>query len=321
MPSSVSATGSRSCKASPRRQPERQLSLARFNVRSVLVNRFRRARYNDRRNKRRRRALLSHYARDQYRHRFYLADKNYAEAVNQFKLARNRQGTTYDLLSNLGRAYRQYAVAVKDIDKKLSTDNLKYAAEQFEEAIRLKGDALDAYFQLGLCYRELHLYPQATSAFKKALALAPQDFGSYYQLGLIAMDQGYYREAEAYFQDGLRINPDHVLILLALGRLYIETKQYQAAISTLRQATQTDGLQWESWYELGRAHMRAKEWKLALSALERGRQANADVPDIYSAMATSYLKLNKKVEARQMVNEALSRDAKNAEALRLKKQL
>jgi serine/threonine protein kinase/tetratricopeptide (TPR) repeat protein len=251
----------------------------------------------------------------------YLADKNYAEAVNQFKLAQSRGGRTYDLLSNLGRTYRQYAVAVKDTDKKLSTDNLKYAAEQFEEAVRLKGDALDAYFQLGLCYRELHLYPQATSAFKKALALAPQDFGSYYQLGLIAMDQGYYREAEAYFQDGLRINPDHVLILLALGRLYIETKQYQAAISTLRQATQTDDTQWESWYELGRAHMRAKEWKLALSALERGRQANASVPDIYSAMATSYLKLNKKVEARQMVNEALNRDAKNVEALRLKKQL
>ncbi len=251
----------------------------------------------------------------------YLANKNYAEAVNQFKLARSQGGVGYDLLNNLGRAYRQYAVAVKDTDKKLSTDNLKYAAEQFEEAIRLKGDALDAYFQLGLCYRGLRLYAQATSAFKKALALAPQDIGSYYQLGLIAMEQGYYREAEAYLQDGLRINPDHVLILLALGRLYIETKQYQAAVSTLRQATQNDGTQWESWYELGKAHMRAKEWKLALSALERARQANADAPEVYSAMATSYLKLNKKVEARQMVNETLNRDAKNAEALRLKKQL
>ena len=251
----------------------------------------------------------------------YLTNKNYTEAVNQFRLAQSQGGTSYDLLSNLGRTYRQYAMSVSGTDKKLFTDNLKYAAEQFEEAIRLKADALDAYFQLGLCYRDLKLYPQATSAFKKALALAPQDFGSYYQLGLVAMDQGYSREAEAYFQDGLRINPDHALILLALGRLYIETKQYQAAISTLRQATQRDPLQWESWYELGRAHMRAKEWKLALSALERGRQVNADAPEIYSAMATSYLKLNKKVEARQMVNEALQRDPKSAEAIRLQKQL
>ncbi len=251
----------------------------------------------------------------------YLANKNYAGAVNQFKLSQNQGGATYDLLSNLGRAYRQYAISVKDIDKKLFSDNLKYAAEQFEEAARLKPDALDGYFQLGLCYRDLKLYPQANSAFKKALALAPKDFGSYYQLGMLAVEQGNYREAEAYFQDGLRINPNHTLILLALGRLYIEMKQFPAAISTLRQVTQHDPQQWDAWYELGRAHMRAKEWKSALSALERARQVNADSPEIYSAMATSYLKSNKKVEARQMINEALQRDPQNAEALRLQKQL
>ncbi len=251
----------------------------------------------------------------------YLANKNYAGAVNQFKLSQNQGGVTYDLLSNLGRAYRQYAISVKDIDKKLFTDNLKYAAEQFEEAARLKPDALDGYFQLGLCYRDLKLYPQATSAFKKALALAPQDFGSYYQLGLLALEQGNNRDAEAYFKDGLRINPEHALILLALGRLYIETKQFPVAISTLRQATQHDPQHWEAWYELGRAHMRAKEWKSALSALERARQVNTNSTEIYTAMATSYLKTNKKVEARQMVNEALQRNPNNVEALRLQKQL
>jgi cytochrome c-type biogenesis protein CcmH/NrfG len=67
--------------------------------------------------------------------------------------------------------------------------------------------------------------------------------------------------------------------------------------------------------------MRTKEWKSALSALERARQVNPASPEIYSAMATSYLKTNKKVEARQMVNEALQLDPKNAEALRLRKQL
>jgi serine/threonine protein kinase/tetratricopeptide (TPR) repeat protein len=251
----------------------------------------------------------------------YLTRKNYADAVNQFKLAQSQGGTTYELLSNLGRAYRQYAMSVKAMDQKLFTDNLKYAAEQFEEAARLKPDALDSYFQLGLCYRDLKLYPQANSAFKKALGLAPRDFGSYYQLGMLAVEQGLYREAEAYFQDGLRIKPDHTLILLALGRLYIEMKQFPVAISTLRQASEHDKMQWEVWYELGRAHMRTKEWKSALSALERARQVNPASPEIYSAMATSYLKTNKKVEARQKVNEALQLDPKNAEALRLQKQL
>jgi tetratricopeptide (TPR) repeat protein len=250
-----------------------------------------------------------------------LVNKNYAEAVNQFKLAQSRGGPPYDVLYNLGRAYRQYGQSVRDIDKKLFTENMKYAAEEFEAAIRYKADALDVYFQLGLCYRDLGLPKQASDAFKKALALAPRDSAVYYQLGLLAIDQGFNREAEAYFLDGLRINPDHTLILIAIGRLYSETKQIANAISTLQQATQRDPMLWEGWYELGRAHMKAKEWKLALSALEQARQVSAYAPEVYSAMAMCYLKMNKKVEARQMVNETLQRDPNNAEAIRLQKQL
>ena len=225
------------------------------------------------------------------------------------------------MLYNLGRAYRQQGQSVKDTNRKLFTDHMKAAAEYFDEAVRLKSDALDAYFQLGMCYRDMGLYAQASSTFKKALGLAPQDPAVYYQLGLVAVDQGYLREAEAYFLDGLRINASHALILVALGRLYTQTKQVSSAINVLRQATQSDPVLWEGWYELGRAHMKAREWRLGLSALERARQVNQLAPEIYGAMATCYLKMGKKVEARQMVNEALQRDPKNGEAIRVQKQL
>jgi tetratricopeptide (TPR) repeat protein len=250
-----------------------------------------------------------------------LVNKKYAEAVNQFKLARRAGGPEYDVLYNLGRAYRQYGQSVKELNKKLFTDNMKYAAEQFEEAIRCKKDAFDAHFQLGMCYRDLGLSAQAMSTFEKALALAPQDPAIYYQLGMAASEQGLKRKAEEYFQNGLRIHPEHTLILIALGRLYIETRQIPNAISTLRQATKHDDTLWEGWYELGKAHMRAKEWNFALSALERARQIGTHVPEIYNSMVMCYLKVNKKAEARQMINEALQRDPTNAEALRLQKQL
>ncbi|HTK11847.1 MAG TPA: protein kinase [Ktedonobacteraceae bacterium] len=251
----------------------------------------------------------------------YLMNKNYAEAVNQFKLARAQGAPLYDVLYNLGRAYRQYGQMVKDTDKKLFTDNMKFGAEQFEEAVRHKSDASDAYFQLGMCYRDLAFYAQAVGAFKQALHLTPKDTAIYYQLGMIALEQSAYRDAEGYFKEGLQINPDHALILIAMGRLYGETRQYAAAISTLRQATQIDPALWEGWYELGRTHMKMREWKPALSALERARQIGIHIADIYSAMATCQLKLNKKAEARQLLTEALQRDPNNAEALRLQKQL
>ncbi len=250
-----------------------------------------------------------------------LNNKNYAESVRQFNLALSLGRPSYDVLYNLGRAYRQYGQAAREQDQRLFKENMTHAAEQFEQAVKNRPGALDAYFQLGMCYHDLGLYSQAIGAFKQALQIAPRDSAIYYQLGTVAMKQGYTREAEAYFLEGLKINPDHALILITLGRLYIETKQYSSAISVLRQATQRDPDQPDGWYELGRAHMRAGEWNQALSALEQARQRNPDSPMLYSAMASCYLKMRKRVEARQMVREALQRDPNNAEAIRLQRQL
>ena len=252
----------------------------------------------------------------------FFNNKNYAQAINQFRLAQVPGNQSYDVLYNLGRAYRQYGLSVKEKDKNLFDENMKLAAEQFEQAVAIKRDAEEAYFLLGMTFHDLALYDKSITAFKNALQYAPKDLAAiYYQLGNVAMDQLYDREAEAYFLEGLKINPDHALILIALGRLYIRMNQAQVAISVLRQATLREPAMWEGWYELGRAHMKAKEWKLALSALEQARQWNFEESEIYSAMATCYMKTNKKAEARQMVRESLQRNPNNAEANRLQKQL
>ncbi|GCE48290.1 hypothetical protein KTH_31590 [Thermosporothrix hazakensis] len=250
-----------------------------------------------------------------------LASKNYAGAVSHFKQALSLGAPPYDTYYNLGRSYRQYGQAVRSINQKAFTDNMRYAAEQFEQALKYKADGIDAHFQLGLCYRDLGLLEKASAAFQKARSLAPQDPAIYYQLGSIALEQGMKRNAETWFQDGLQINPNHVLLLSALGRLQLEEKQIPAAIKTLQQATRLDPSLWDAWYALGRAHMHNREWKYALGALERSRQANPRISETYSALATAYLKLNKKHEARKMVEEALAHDPQNTEARRLQKQL
>jgi tetratricopeptide (TPR) repeat protein len=250
-----------------------------------------------------------------------LNNRHYLEAIEEFKQALALGRPTYDVLYNLARAYRQYAQSLRDKDEKQFQENMTHAAEYFAQAANNRQNALDAYFQLGLCYLDLGLYPKAEAAFKEAQRIAPQDAAIYYQLGQVAMKQGYQREAEGYLLEGLKINPDHALILLALGRLYSETRQYNSAIRVLQEATRCDPSHVDGWYELGRAHMRANQWNQALSALEQARQRDPERAEIYSAMATCYLKMRKKVEARQMLREALQRDPNSAEALRLQKQL
>ncbi len=251
----------------------------------------------------------------------YLNNKNFAESVNQFKRALAFGNPSYDVLYNLGRAYRQYGQSAREKDRKLFTDNLRLAAEQFEEAIRLKPDALDALFQLGMCYRDMDLYPQSAATFKKAQQLAPRDPAIYYQLGMVAVEQGFRGEAEKYFLEGLKITPDHALILTSLGHLYVELEQPNSAIEVLLQATRREPNLPDGWYELGRAYMKVRNWKSALNALDMARQLNPDASTIYSAMAACYQKMNKKTEAKKKTNEALQLDPNNSEAIRLQRQL
>ncbi len=251
----------------------------------------------------------------------YLNSKNYGESVNQFKQALASGRPSYDVLYNLGRAYRQYGQASRERDRRLFIDNLRMAAEQFEEAIRLKPDALDALFQLGMCYRDMGLYSPAEATFKRAQQLAPRDPAIYYQLGMVAVEQGSRREAEKYFLDGLKITPDHALILTSLGHLYIELEQPNSAIDVLLQATRREPNLPDGWYELGRAYMHVRNWKSALNALDKARQLNPDASTIYSAMAACYQKMNKRIEAKKKTNEALQLDPNNSEAIRLQKQL
>jgi serine/threonine protein kinase/tetratricopeptide (TPR) repeat protein len=244
-----------------------------------------------------------------------------AEAINQFRQAQNAGMASYDLEYNLGRAYRQYGLTLKDKDKNQFTEQMKLAAEHFEQAISTRRETVDAYLLLGLTYNDLSLFDKANSAFSRALPYAPNNSALYFQLGTVAANRGYSREAEGYYLEGLRIKPDNMPIQLALGRLYLSTNQVKRAIAVFQQVTQRDPGKWEAWYELGRAHMKARQWKLALSALEQARQWNPDAAEVYNAMASCYLRTNNRAEARGMLREALQRDPNNLEAARLQKQL
>jgi uncharacterized protein HemY len=67
--------------------------------------------------------------------------------------------------------------------------------------------------------------------------------------------------------------------------------------------------------------MKERKWQLALTAFEQAKQQGVDTVQLYSTMASCYLKINKKAQARQMVQEVLRRDPNNTEVIRLQKQL
>jgi len=124
--------------------------------------------------------------------------KNYPEAINQFKMAQLPGNNSYDVLYNLGRAYRQYGQSVKNNDKHLFIENMKLAAEHFEQAVALKPGAVDAYFQLGKAFSDEGKLEQAEQTWLKVIELGPTvelAAPTHYQLAQLYHKQERNREA------------------------------------------------------------------------------------------------------------------------------
>lgn len=93
-------------------------------------------------------------------------------------------------------------------DFKDNPQMLEQILRYYDQAIRIKPDDDNVYFNLGDLYLRLENSAMAKVYFEKAVAFDPRHFEAYYQLGLLYHREGRYREAEEVFAKAVRVYPD-----------------------------------------------------------------------------------------------------------------
>jgi tetratricopeptide (TPR) repeat protein len=125
-----------------------------------------------------------------------------------------------DLHAALGESYFMSGKAEKAID-------------EFKTLIALDPSAR-SYAFMGLSYRHLGRFEEATKYFNEGLKLDPHNASCLYNLGFIEERQGNSARADALFQQALRSNPDFSDALLELANLRVKDKKYVEAAELLR---------------------------------------------------------------------------------------
>jgi tetratricopeptide (TPR) repeat protein len=125
-----------------------------------------------------------------------------------------------DLHAALGESYFMSGKAEKAID-------------EFKTLITLDPSAR-SYAFMGLSYRHLGRFEEATKYFNEGLKLDPHNASCLYNLGFIEERQGNSARADALFQQALRSNPDFSDALLELANLRVKDKKYAEAAELLR---------------------------------------------------------------------------------------
>lgn len=91
----------------------------------------------------------------------------------------------------------------------------------FKGALRIRRDASDTYFDLGLAFKGLQEYDAAIEQFETALLFDPNYAEAHYELGQIYLEQGDYVNAALRLMDAKRLAPDVEVIdeaLMSVGQ-------------------------------------------------------------------------------------------------------
>lgn len=109
------------------------------------------------------------------------------------------------------------------------------ALEASKKAVSLRPSA-ESYFNIGLASFYLKQYRDAAEAYRAAIKLDPYNSAdAYYALGLVYRDWGKADEEIQAYKQAIKLRPDYTVAYERLGARYLKSKKFNEAIEVFRQ--------------------------------------------------------------------------------------
>jgi tetratricopeptide (TPR) repeat protein len=124
----------------------------------------------------------------------------------------------------------------------------------FSEALRLKPDFPEAYFDIGETFMQQNKPGEATEYYNKAIQLKPDYSLAYAAMGSALLKQGQVDEAVKHYQKAIQLKPDYPpATYVCLGSVYLKHGKVDEAIECFKKALQLKPDFPEAYYYLGAA--------------------------------------------------------------------
>jgi tetratricopeptide (TPR) repeat protein len=87
--------------------------------------------------------------------------------------------------------------------------NPEKAIEYLDEAIRLRPDIAESYYNMGVAYIKLGQYQRALEDFNEVIGLRPEFASAYYNRGFAYTALGQYQQGIEDYNEAIRLRPDN----------------------------------------------------------------------------------------------------------------
>jgi tetratricopeptide (TPR) repeat protein len=175
---------------------------------------------------------LSEQAKNDVRAHFTLGvllakQRQYSAASHEFEIANSLQPDTFEILYNLGQAYRRRG------------DNEK-ALDFLGRALKLSPNSVETLYLIAQTYSDEGKDLDALELLVKAHKLAPRDTDVIFLMARLSMKQSFYEDAIPLLEEGLKVVPNRPNLLAALGECYFMMGKVDNAKDTFQTLIQVD---------------------------------------------------------------------------------
>ena len=184
------------------------------------------------------------------------SDNQYAEAWAQSGFCNEKLGRHAEALEASKKAVNLRPSAESYFNIGLASFYLKQykeAAEAYRQSIKLDPyNSADAYYALGLVYRDWGKTDDEIYSYKQAIKLRPDYTGAYERLGSRYMKSKKFNEAVDVFRQLAALKPSDPVAPNNLGEAYVELKNYNDAVESFRQSIRLKPDFGRAYYNLGK---------------------------------------------------------------------
>jgi tetratricopeptide (TPR) repeat protein len=173
---------------------------------------------------------LSEQAKNDIRAHFTLGvrlakQRQYNDAIHEFETADALQPDTFEILYNLGQAYRKRG------------DNEK-ALDVLGQALKLFPNSVETLYLIAQIYSDEGKELDSLERLAKAHKLAPRNTDVIFLMARLSMKQSFYEDAVPLLEEGLKVAPNRPDLLAALGECYFMMGKVDSAKDTFQRLIQ-----------------------------------------------------------------------------------
>lgn len=162
----------------------------------------------------------------------------------------------------------------------------------------------DFYIAVGIAYGENKQYDKALADLKTATDMKPESDEAWNNYGLYLTEAGQINEAIAALNKSTEINPKNQQAIYNLGNTYAKIGNFNKAVDYYKSAIQIDGLYTDAWNNLGNSYGVMKEYKNALEAYKKVTELDPNNSKAVHNIAVTYYMLGDSVNSAAYMKRA-----------------